>query len=280
MKLTTKARVLPHVTLVYSIPGAGKTELAAAYPDALFLMTGAEEGLLTLMSTGRVSPETMHFEHPAATFAEVREALETVRTGDHKKTTFVIDTLNGVERLLARDTQDNEFDGDPAAYANYGKGDERLGKRFEQEVIAPLRRIRDERGMRIVLLCHARVMTFKNPTGEDYMAYSPELNEKHVWNKLNAWVDNVFFIHKEVLVISKKGQKSKASGNNAKRLLHVDAMPTFYAKNRFGLHNPIDMGMSGKDGFANLMSAIKSTAPKKEVKKPTETKPESGKEAA
>lgn len=278
MKLTTKARVLPHVTVIYGIPGSGKTEMAAAYPDSLFLMTGAEEGLLTLMSTGRVSPETMHFEHPATTFSDVRDAFEVVRTGDHKRTTFVIDTLNGIERLLAIDTQENEFDNNPADYASYGKGDERVGKRFEKEVIAPLRRIRDERGMRIVLLCHAKVTTFKNPTGEDYMSYSPELNEKHVWNKLNAWVDNVFFIHKDVLVISKKGQKSKATGNSAKRLLHVDAMPTFYAKNRFGLHNPIDMGMSGKDGFANLMKAIKSTQPEK--KKP-ETEPvKPNKEAA
>ncbi len=202
-----------------------------------------------------------------------------VRTGEHKRTTLVIDTLNGVERLLARDTQDNEFDGDPMQYANYGKGDERLGKRFEQEVIAPLRRIRDERGMRIVLLCHARVTTFKNPTG-DYMSYSPELNEKHVWNKLNAWADNVFFIHKDVLIVSKKGQKSKATGSSAKRLLHVDAMPTFYAKNRFGLNQPIDMGMSGKDGFANLMKAVKATQPAKKKEQVTETQPEAGKEAA
>jgi hypothetical protein len=253
---------------VYSIPGAGKTELAAAYPDALFLMTGAEEGLLTLMSSGRVSPDTMHFENPASNFGDARAAMEIVRTGDHKRTTFVIDTLNGLERLLAADILANEFDNDPAAYASYGKGDERLGKVFEQEVIAPMRRIRDERGMRIVLLCHAKIATFKNPTGEDYMHFSPELNEKHVWNKLNAWVDNVFFIHKEVLVISKKGQKSKAKDSSARRLLHVDAGPTFYAKNRFGLHDPIDMGMSGRDGFNNLMRVIKATQPKKPATEP------------
>lgn len=275
MKLTTKARVLPHVTLVYGIPGSGKTELAAAYPDALFLMTGAEEGLLTLMSTGRVSSDTMHFEHPATTFDNAREALEIVRTTDHKRTTLVIDTINGLERLLAAKVLEDEFDNNAADYGSYGKGDERLGKRFEQDVIAQLRRIRDERGMRIVLLSHAKVTTFKNPTGEDYMAFSPELNEKHVWNKLNAWVDNVFFIHKDVLVISKKGQKSKAKGDSAKRMLHVDAAPTFYAKNRFGLHNPIDMGMSGRDGFNNLMKAIKSTQPKK-----TEPQSEPSKEAA
>lgn len=275
MKLTTKARVLPHVTLVYGIPGSGKTELAAAYPDALFLMTGAEEGLLTLMSTGRVSSDTMHFEHPATTFDNAREALEIVRTTDHKRTTLVIDTINGLERLLAAKVLEDEFDNNAADYGSYGKGDERLGKRFEQDIIAQLRRIRDERGMRIVLLSHAKVTTFKNPTGEDYMAFSPELNEKHVWNKLNAWVDNVFFIHKDVLVISKKGQKSKAKGDSAKRMLHVDAAPTFYAKNRFGLHNPIDMGMSGRDGFNNLMKAIKSTQPKK-----TESQPEPSKEAA
>ena len=259
--IATRPRALPQATLIYSPPGVGKTEFAAHYEDPVFIMVGLELGLMTLINTGRV-PNTPYWDKPVETWGELNNALDYVITGEHDRKTLVIDTANGAQRLCKEEVIVSEFNSDEAKFEAYGKGWER-SLTYWMQFLNRLQVLRIKRGMRVVLLCHSLVMNFRNPEGDDYQKHSPELNEKHIWNPTNAWVDNVFFMDMEVNAVKEKGtNRSKAKKGKEHRQLYVEATPSHFAKNRFGLRQPISMGTCGREAFDNFRKAVQSTQKK------------------
>jgi hypothetical protein len=266
MEFSSEPVNVAEVTLFYSPPGVGKTELAANYPDPIFLMIGIEMGLLTLIKHGRVRPDMPKNKSPIGNWQTLHGSLDSIERLTHPYQTLVLDTLNGAQHLLKQFVIEQDFDNDPDKFDSYGKGWARTAQPWK-EFLTRLDYIRHRRGMRILMLAHSSVNKIGNPDGDDYQSNTPELHEKYIWNQTNAWADNVLFGNLEVVAVKQKGASKAKVNKGDRRVIYVHATASHFAKNRWGLIDPVSMGKNGTEAYANLMADIK----KARVKKPTTT---------
>lgn len=269
MRIATRVASYPQATLVYSPPGVGKTEFAAFFPKPVFLMIDLEIGLKTLMREGRVPADTAHKEEAVSSFDELLEDLEWFADAQHDHESLVVDTLNSCQMLLKRKVKQDQFWNREDKFDAFGKGWERCQEPWNA-MLHMFNRVR-ARGMRLIALAHSEVTMMRNPDGEDYQAHTPMINAKHLWVPTNAFFDNVFFMNLEVCSVTDKQQQ--AVKDKSHRLLYVQANAGHFAKNRFGLSDPISCGKSGRDTYQNFFNAIVAKRPKQPKAPKTENKP-------
>lgn len=257
------ARV-PLRIIINGIAGIGKTSLAAKFPAPIFIQSRGESGLQTLESAGLVSAAIVPFTHGEKTFQEaqdfqdVLDAIEWLTESQHDFKSLVIDVMNGVEKLLFEHVCRREFGGNwgEKGFASYGKGYE-ASMPFLKDLTIRLDRLRDEKGMTVIMLTHCKVKTFKNPLGSDYDKYVPDMHEK-VWGHLFGWSDIVLFANRVVNVeVERNAKKGKA--DDTYRSIFTECGPAFDAKNRHNLPAEIPMGNSADECYTNFVNALKES---------------------
>jgi hypothetical protein len=158
---------------------------------------------------------------------------------------------------------DRDFGGDwgDRGFGSYNKGyDVSLAEwRMFTNTLDEIRRAKK---MTIFFLMHAKVKTFKNPSGADYDRYMPEMHEK-TWTLTKGWLDTILFGNLEVSIhtANKKDandptKKGKAAENSPRIIYANSDSPIYDAKNRQGLPPEIEGGTSAKEAWSNLHKAI------------------------
>ena len=180
--------------LLHAMQKWGKTSFAAQAPDPIFLMTRGEDGLETLIKTNQIK-ETAHFEDQATTWLDTLLAVQELVVMEHPYKTFILDTLNGAERLAHEHVCQKTFYGDWEKFDAFGRGIN-LAQEEILKLIQHLDRLR-EKGMSIILLCHSQVKTFNNPEGPNYDRWEPVL-AKQTWAIFDRWVDMILFGNFEI----------------------------------------------------------------------------------
>jgi hypothetical protein len=231
-------RARPIRALLYGVEGIGKSTFAASAPAPIFI--GAEDGTDHL--------DAVRFPTPGS-WNEVFEALRVLATQDHPYQTLAIDTLDWLEPLAwdficTRDGVENI-----EAYG-YGKGyvaalDE--WRRF----LAALERLRETKGMHVVLLAHSWIKPFKNPEGDDFDRYEMKLNAK-AGGLLKEWSDVVLFANYETYAEKDKRTKRVKGVSTGARMLYTTRTAAYDAKNRYDL--PDSMPLDWGDFFAGVQS--------------------------
>jgi hypothetical protein len=267
--IATKPRSAPSRILLYSEPKWGKTSFAAYCPNPIFMMTRGEDGLLTLMNYGRV-PEVPHFEDEARTLGDARECVSYLTQSQHDRRTLVIDTINGLARLVAEEVcgTNSKFTGDWAEFESFGRGIAVCEAPW-LEFLAELEYLRQHRQMSIVLLAHCRVKSIKNPAGADYDKFMPDLPDKLLAH-MNRWADAILFggfDHSE-----KKQAMGKVKLTGSNRTLITAESPAHVAGNRYGLPKVIRCGNSGEEAWGMFRTELARMRPKptKAAEKPAE----------
>ena len=243
--------------MFYGPSGIGKTSFAANVPGVVFLVDEFEDGITTLKGAGLVPPVPV-LPVPKS-WADVLGILEQLATDQHDYKALAIDTLKGFEKLCHIDVCSREFAGEwgDKGFESYQKG-YKVAIPIWAQFIRTLDRLRDERGMSIILMAHAQVSTFKNPEGADYDRYSPDIH-KETWNFTERWAEMVLFANFLTVVDQKKNAiKGKAHGGR-ERFIYTEHHASYNAKNRHNLPAEISMGDSGSDAWTNLMDAIKAS---------------------
>jgi len=246
---------------LYSPPGFGKTSLLAYAKNPIFFMTKGETGLTALIDSGQL-PETAHLPE-IQSWEELVAGIRMLLDEEHSFKTLVIDTGNGCERMCHEFVCNRDFSGDwgERGFTGYMRGYEiSLGE--WRLFLNLLDELRLKKSMTVFLLFHAKVKTFKNPSGADYDRYAPEMHEK-TWALTKGWLDAILFGNFEVTVTqgnrnvtSDTSKKGKAADLSHRILYTNSDNPTFDAKNRLGLPAEIEMGDSAKEGWAALAKAI------------------------
>lgn len=255
--VSTPNSKLPYCLVLHAQEGWGKTSLGAQFPNPIFLMTKGEKGLLTLINSGQLGP-VQHFRRPAESWNEVKLATEWLINFDHPHKTFVIDTINGAERLMHEMVCHRDFNGEwgDKGFLAFQKGYDRSIPDW-LDFLARLDRLREAKGMAILLLCHTAVRTFKNPEGPDFDRYEPAVH-KSTWGVSHKWSDMVLFGKFETITEEKKGTRAKGIGGQ-QRLLMTTRHAAYDAKNRHGLPEEIDCGDSPEDAWSAFLEAMKGT---------------------
>jgi hypothetical protein len=229
LKQVTKGRQpKPRRMLVYGTHGIGKSSYGACAPGAIFIQT--EDGL------GEI--DCARF--PLATdLGQVFQALDELHDEEHDYITAVLDSADWLERLIwervVRDRGVKSIED-----IGYGKGYV-FATTYWRQVLEKLDRLRNDRGMMIILLAHSKIEKFEDPGGESYDRYSPRLH-KHAASIVQEWCDEVLFANYDVKV--KKTDEgfgqTRAIGVGGKRVLYTTERPSHLAKNRLGLPDSIE----------------------------------------
>lgn len=213
--------------LVYGVDGIGKTTLAAGAPSPIFI--GVEDGTATL--------DVPRFPEPKV-WADLHFAIDELGKPDHTHRTVVIDTLDWLEPLCWTHVCTGKRNKagkliETIEDFDYGRG---YGAALDEwrVLLARLDRLRNTRGMGIVLLAHASIRQFKNPEGEDYDRYELKLNAK-ASGLIREWSDAVLFATHETYTHQKDKNAPTKGISTGARIMHTTRRAAFDAKNRHSL---------------------------------------------
>ena len=222
----------PPRIMVYGQEGVGKSTFGASAPAPIFIQT--EDGL----------GEIDCCKFPLAqSVGDVLDSLTALRDEDHNFRTVVVDSLDWLERLIF-DEVCKEFGvrSIEKADGGYGKGYVDALVQW-RKVISLLDDLRNQRGMMVILLAHAKVERFEDPENAAYDRYSPRLH-KHAASLISEWVDAVLFATKRLRVCKDGDSRIIAApigADGGERILRTNGSPACIAKNRFGLPNEIPL---------------------------------------
>jgi hypothetical protein len=223
-------------------------------PKPVFIMSPGETGLLSLIDANRVPP-TAHFP-VIRTFSDILKAIEVVRVEVHDFKTLVVDALNGIERACHEDVCKRDFAGrwGRDGFTSFNVGFE-VALADWRLLLDALDRLREERRMAILCLCHSKIYTYKNPEGPDFDRFSPDLHTK-TWSLTHKWADHVLFLTFDTFVDTGKA-KAKGLGGT-RRSIHSERCAAWDAKNRAGLPARIDCGSSAGEAWSALANAMRT----------------------
>ena len=248
---------LPTRMIVHGVEGVGKSSLLAHAPKPVFGMTHGETGLLSLIDNGQLA-ETDHFDE-FDTWAQIGSAINYLIVEDTGHKAFVLDTLNGAERLCFESVCQGQFGGSWEKFGAYGKGPD-IAQAEWIKFLTDLDRLRARRNMAIACLVHTKVKTFKNPEGDDYDRYTPDMHEK-TWGLSAKWADMVLFGNFETFAKKDRGALKAKGVGGENRVLYTQRTAAWDAKNRHGLPPEIPMGKSAAESWKNLLGAMKAARP-------------------
>lgn len=243
----TKGRQLPGRYALYGPEGWGKTSFGAYAPKPIFIQTKGETGLETLIDSGQL-PETPHIPGEVDSWGKLLEVIAWLVSSKHDYKTLVIDTLDGAEQLCFEQVMATQYDGKLEKFMAFHKGYDTSPRTWRQLLIA-LDKLRAAKKMSILALAHSKIVKKRNPEGEDWSAYTPNMHEK-MWAVTKEWTDAILFGNFSLLV-SKEG---KSSGGTI-RTIYTQHTPMYDAKNRYGLPEEIDCGSSPQEAWNNFMAA-------------------------
>lgn len=240
--ITVNKKPKPQCVVIHGVHGVGKTTFAAQAPSPVFIRT--EDGL------GKLTVPAFPI---ARSFGDVMDAIRALH-GEHTHKTLVVDSVDWFEPLVWEWTCFNKGQtGGSIEDFGYGKGFVHADTHW-REFLNALTKLRDDRGMTIVLIAHTEIKNFKSPESEPYDRYSLKLH-KRAAALVDEWADIIGFARFEVFTESTDtgfNKKATRGIGTGERKLALEERPAFDAKNRYGL--PAEIGLS----WAELRKSLKS----------------------
>lgn len=228
-EITSGRERRPRRVMLYGTQGIGKSTWAAQAPKPIFLPT--EDGL------GEIDCEKFP---KAKTFEEVMGRLAELYTEKHPYRSLSVDSLDWLERLIWVEVcKENGVKSIDAI--GYGKG-YGFAMTLWNDFLTGLSALRDEKGMTIILIAHARIERFENPETDAYDRYTPRLH-KTAAHLIQEWCDEVLFASYRVLTRQAgDGLHKKVKGiGTGERIIRTVERPAHQAKNRLGLPDELPL---------------------------------------
>lgn len=220
----------PQRTLVYGVPGVGKSTFGAMADAPVFVQT--EDGLSTIKAD----------RFPLATcVADVTSQLAALQTEQHQFATVVVDSLDWLERLIwAQVAADQRVAS--IEEIGYGKG-YTFALKYWGDVLRALSALRNEREMEVILVAHSHIVKFAHPETEPFDRFEPRLHKSAV-ALVTEWCDNVLFACYRVATRKTDegfGRKRSQGVGSGERILRTTDRPAHNAKNRVGLPDEMQL---------------------------------------
>ena len=235
--VTKGGKASPPRTLLYGVDGIGKSTFAAEAPAAIFVPT--EDGATRIQV-----PQFPLCE----SWADLFSALRSLCIEEHEYKTVVLDSADWAQALAQQHVIDEEYDGDVEKFDAYGRGYKSLMREWIK-LLQALDYAHKRKGMEVILIAHAVVRPFRNPTGDDYDRYESNLlssQNTSLWAKTKEWCDLVLFATYDVVVNTpekappdrpKKGKGVMKRGDDS-RVCHAAPAAAWDAKVRAGWSLP------------------------------------------
>jgi hypothetical protein len=234
----------PDRILLYGVEGIGKSSFASEAPQPIFL--AAEEGIRHV--------DVPRFEG-LSNFDDVLEVLRLLFTEDLGYQTLVIDTVGWVEHRIHEQAR-HEANMSLEKWNAYGHG-VKHALSYHRRLLFALDEVQRRRSMEIILLAHAAVKNFPNPSGPDYNRYLPALQGDLTPDLYKQWADTVLFANYEDVVKESEGIGKAKGVETGRRLLHTTRTAAWDAKSRWNL--PPEIEMPKGESYAAYAAARKES---------------------
>jgi hypothetical protein len=165
-------------------------------------------------------------------FVELVDAIGALTDDEHSFKTVVIDTLDALEPLVWARTVQTKLNGDKrvSSIEDYGFAKGYIyALDLWGELLGRLDILRERRGLDVILVAHAALVTIKSPDTEDWQRYDLKLHHK-ASAKVREWADHVLFATNQ-LGMSKLNQRTKVT-SLGDRVLHTVSAAGWAAKTR------------------------------------------------
>lgn len=235
----------PPRIMIHAEHGVGKSSLAAAAPDPIFIQT--EDGLDEIDTQALPMVET---------FEQAMLQLTWIYEGEHNFKTLVIDSIDWLETRIVEHVC-REANKKSISEFSYGAGFQKVFDNFGR-VVNALNAIREKRGMVIILIAHSQIKSYANPMGADYDRHQIKLRDKNAELFLE-WCDLVGFMHFAIYTNVKDagfGQEQVKAIGGSDRVLSCAPNAAYVSKNRYGIANDIPLP-DAKTGWFNLEKSIR-----------------------
>lgn len=219
----------PQKVVVYGPEGIGKTTLAAAFPDPLFIDT---EGGTSHLDVKRLRmPDT---------WSGLVALVDEVSRNGGVCGTLAIDTADWAEQMCISEVCQKHRKGGIEEFG-YGKGYVFVAEEFEKLLTACDHVIAS--GANVLLTAHAKMRKFEQPDEMGaYDRWEMKLS-KQVGPLVKEWADMILFCNYKTYVVTGESGKVKAQGG--KRVMYTSHHPCWDAKNRHGLPDELDLNFDG-----------------------------------
>ena len=231
-------QVAPRRVMLYGTHGIGKSSFAAASDRPIFVQT--EDGL------GEINCDKFPL---AQSYDDVLAMLGELYTQEHPYRTVVIDSLDWLERLIHAEVC-RKRNVETIEDIGYAKGYVFALTQW-REVLSGLEALRNERGMAVILLAHARIEKFENPETESYDRYVPRLH-KLASAIVQEWCDEVLFATYKVFTKQHDegfNRKRTQAIGDGERVIRTSERPAHMAKNRLGLPDELPLDFNAYAHF-------------------------------
>lgn len=237
----------PVLVTICGDSGMGKTSLAAAFPNPIFIR--AEDGLQSIAMDKRPDafPMVGNAQH-------LWDQLTALIHEPHEYATCVIDSVTALERMFIADVlaQDPKAKSINQALGGYGAGVSAVAA-MHQRVRKAAGVLNEKRGMHVVFVAHADVETMRLPDSDDYMRYSLRLPPKSMPPYVDD-VDVVGFVRLVSFTKGEDGERKKAISTGERELI-CHATAANVSKNRYGITEPLEFH-PGENPLAACIPAL------------------------
>ena len=241
-------RDTPSRILIYGPHKIGKSTFAAQADGAVFIPT--EDG------QDHIDAQAFPL---CQSWSDVMGAITTLYKDTHKFKTAILDSADWAESLCHKQVvASSEKSLNSIEDFGYGKGYVFAVDVFRQ-LLDGLNALRTDRGMQIIMICHAEIKRFDDPLADSYDRYQIKLH-KLVGKLVQEWADVIGFAQQDVTT------KTEEKGFNKKRTRAIDVdrrvlrlapSTAFDAGNRYDL--PATIPLVWSEFNAALVAAKKAS---------------------
>lgn len=213
---------------IYGPEGIGKSTLAAAFPNPIFIDT---EDSTKFMDVSRMDKPT--------SWPMLMEQVQYIRDNPSLCKTLVIDTADWAEQLCIRFVVSRGRVKSIEDYG-YGKGYVMVAEEFGR-LLNLLSEVTD-RGINVVITAHAKMRKFEQPDDGSYDRWEMKLS-RQVGPMVKEWSDMVLFANYKTIAVKSQGD-TKSKGKGGRRVMYTTHNPCWDAKNRQGLADELPLEFS------------------------------------
>lgn len=220
----------PDRIVIYGDEGVGKTTFAAEAPDPVFI--APEVRFRNLEVNVFPKPESWN---------EILEQVEALDS-EHGYKTAVLDTLDATEALLFRELCRKN------GWASIGEPGWQNGEKAAVDdwriLLSALDRLRERRGMQVILTGHGRNGKFKAAHAEvDWNRWTINIDERAV-SLISGWADTILFAQFETFAqVGRRGAKTRGT-SSGRRVCRTQYDAAWVAKNTYSLPPAIPLRWS------------------------------------
>lgn len=222
--------------VLYGPEGIGKSTLASAFPDPLFIDT---EGGTSHLNVKRVTID--------GTFGDLVETIQAVAAQDVCRS-LVLDTMDWAEQICVADLL-KKYRQTSIESFGYGKGYTYLAEEVQQilrafdSVIAS--------GKNAVIVAHAKMRKQELPDEAGAFDRWELKLSRQAAPLVKEWADMLLFLNYKTMVIHTEDGSNKAQGG--KRVIYTSHHPCWDAKNRCGLADELPLCF---DSIARIFESL------------------------